>query len=313
VGDGRRTCSGVAEPNLPACHAVPLHVSTLDDAFDILQCPSCGEPLQPADGGATCANRHHFDQARQGYLSLRAAHKGKGAPASGDTAEMLEARQRFQADGIHDDIAAAVLAAVPAGAPSGTSPTSGGWLADLGGGTGWYASKILDARPTLRGVVLDASAPAVRIAARAHERLAGVSADVWAGIPLRDASVGLALRIFAPGSADEVQRILAPGGTAVFVVPHADHLRELGHGLKLMKVPAGKAEEVAASIPTARLVSSHEVRNRVQLSIEQALDAVFMGPNAFHQDRAKVDKVLAEWKAPISVTIAVTVVALQLD
>lgn len=284
-------------------------MSTLDDAFDILQCPSCGEPLSPAEGGASCANRHHFDQARQGYLSLRAAHKGKGAPASGDTVEMLEARERFQADGFHDDIAAAVLAAVPAALPT----SAHGWLADLGGGTGWYAAQILDARPELRALVLDASAPAVRIAARAHERLAGVSADVWTGIPLRDASVDVALRIFAPGSAGEVRRILAPGGTAVFVVPHADHLRELGHGLKLMKVPAGKAEEVAASIPDAHLVSSHEVRSRVELSVEQTLDAVFMGPNAFHQDRAKVEKVLAEWKAPISVTIAVTVVALQLD
>jgi 23S rRNA (guanine745-N1)-methyltransferase len=279
-------------------------VSTLEEAFDLLQCPSCGEPLSPAEGGASCANRHHFDQARQGYLSLRAAHKGKGAPASGDTVEMLETRERFQADGFHDDIAAAVLSAVPADAR--------GWLADLGGGTGWYAAQLLDARPELRGLVLDASPAAVRIAARAHERLAGVSADVWTGIPLRNASVDVALRIFAPGSADEVRRILAPGGTAVFVVPHADHLRELGHGLKLMKVPAGKADEVALSIPDARLVSSHEVRNRVQLSVEQALDAVFMGPNAFHQDRAKVEKVLVEWQAPISVTIAVTVVALQL-
>ncbi len=285
--------------------AVPLRVTTLDAAFDILQCPSCGEPLSVADGGASCANRHHFDRARQGYLSLRAAHKGKGAPATGDTPEMLEARERFQAEGFHDDIRAAVIAAVPTEAR--------GWLADLGGGTGWYAASILDARPELRGVVLDASAPAVRIAARAHERLAGVSADVWTGIPLRDASVDVALRIFAPGSADEVRRILAPGGTAVFVVPHADHLRELGHGLKLMKVPAGKADEVAASIPEATLVSSVEVRQRVQLSVEQALDAVFMGPNAFHQDRAKVEKVLLEWQAPISVTIAVTVVVLRLE
>ena len=280
-------------------------MSTLDATFDSLQCPRCGEPLSPADDGATCANRHHFDRARQGYLSLRAAHKGKAAPASGDTREMLEARERFQAEGFHDEIAAAVLAAVPTDAR--------GWLADLGGGTGWYAAQILDARPDLHGVVLDASAPAVRSAARAHERLAAVSADVWSGIPLRDASVDVALRIFAPGSADEVRRILAPGGTAIFVVPHGDHQRELGHGLKLMKVPAGKAEEVAASIPDATLVSSVEVRQRVQLTVEQALDAVFMGPNAFHQDRAKVGAVLEGWTAPISVTLAVTVVALRVD
>jgi len=280
-------------------------VSTLETAFDILQCPSCGDPLEAAPGGATCTNRHHFDSARQGYLSLRAAHKGKGAPASGDTPEMLEARERFQAAGMHDEIAAAVLEQVPSDAH--------GWLADIGGGTGRYATAILDARPELRGVVLDASTSAVRNAARAHERLAAVSADVWTGIPLRDGSVDLALRIFAPGSAAELRRILAPGGTAIVVVPDAEHQRELGHGLKLMKVPAGKAQEMAASIPDARSVVSVPVRRRVELTIEQALDAVFMGPNAFHQDRVKVGATLAEWKAPISVTIAVTVVAITVE
>ncbi len=70
---------------------------------------------------------------------------------------------------------------------------------------------------------------------------------------------------------------------------------------------------MAASIPDATLVSSVEVRQRVQLTVEQALDAVFMGPNAFHQDRAKVGAVLEGWTAPISVTLAVTVVALQVD
>ncbi len=277
-------------------------MNTLESAFDILQCPSCGEPLGIAEGGATCANRHRFDSARQGYLSLRAAHKGKGRPASGDTVEMLEARERFQAAGFHDEITAAVLEQVPAEAA--------GWLADIGGGTGHYAARILDDRPALRGLVLDASTSAVRIATRAHERLAAVSADVWTGIPLRDGSVDLALRVFAPGSASELRRILAPGGTAVVVVPEAEHLRELGHGLKLMRVPAGKAEEMAASIPDAASVVSVPVRRRVQLTVEQALDAVFMGPNAFHQDREKVAAVLQEWTAPISVTIAVTVVAI---
>lgn len=279
-------------------------MTTLDAAFDLLQCPSCGEPLAPADGGAECGNRHRFDRARQGYLSLRAAHKGKGAPATGDTPDMLEARERFQADGFHDTVAAAVLDAVP--------ESASGWLADLGGGTGWYAARVLDARPTLRGIVLDASAAAVRIAARAHARLAAVSADVWTGIPLRDASVAVALRIFSPGAAAEVRRILAPGGRAVLVVPHGDHQRELQHGLKLLRVPAGKAEEVAASIPDARLVSAREVRARLPLSIEQALDAVFMGPNAFHQERSTVRAALEEWVAPINVTLAVTVVTLEL-
>ncbi|KQV26267.1 MULTISPECIES: putative RNA methyltransferase [unclassified Microcella] len=282
--------------------APPHDPDALTAALEILECPLCREALERVDGGVRCEAGHHFDVARQGYASLR----GGASTATGDTVPMVEARERVQASGVHDAIAAAVVDAVP---------TDARWLVDLGGGTGWHAARALVARPALRGVVLDASVPALRRAARAHERLAAVGSDVWRGIPVGDAGVDVALRVFAPGGGErgaaELERILAPGARVVIVVPEADHHRELVEALGLLRVPAGKAEEAAASIPGARVVSSTRVSAVHELGREELLDLVMMGPNAFHHDRSELVDRLAGWPEPTPVTIAVSVVVLQ--
>lgn len=283
--------------------APPHDPDALTAALEILECPLCREALERDDGGVRCEAGHHFDVARQGYASLR----GGASTATGDTVAMVEARERVQASGAHDAIAAAIADAVPADAR---------WLVDLGGGTGWHASRALDARPGLRGVVLDASVPALRRAARAHERLAAVASDVWKGIPVQDASVDVALRVFAPGGGErgaaELERILAPGARVVIVVPEADHHRELVETLGLLRVPAGKAEEAAASIPGARVLSTTRVSAVRELERDEVLDLVMMGPNAFHHERAALADRLAERPEPVAVTIAVSVVVLEI-
>ena len=282
---------------------MPAPTAALAAALEVLVCPLCRQALEAVDGGARCAARHHFDLARQGYLSLR----GGAATANGDTAAMVEARERVQASGAHDAIAEAVVAAVPEGAR---------WLVDLGGGTGWHASRVLEARQGLRAIVLDASVPAVRRAARAHERLAAVANDVRAGIPVADGSVDVALRVFAPGGGEqgiaELRRALAPGGRVVVVVPEPQHQHELVAALGLLQVPAGKAEEAAASIPGAVHRATTTVTRAIEASRALAADLVMMGPNAFHRERGDVEAALAALPEPIAVTIAVSVVELEL-
>ena len=283
--------------------APPHDPDALTAALEILECPLCREALERVDGGVRCEAGHHFDVARQGYASLR----GGASTATGDTVAMIEARERVQASGAHDAIVAAIVDAVPEDAR---------WLVDLGGGTGWHASRVLDARPGLRGVVLDASVPALRRAARAHERLAAVASDVWRGVPVQDASVDVALRVFAPGGGErgaaELERILAPGARVVIVVPEADHHRELVETLGLLRVPAGKADEAAASIPGARVLSSTRASAVHELERDEVLDLVMMGPNAFHHERAALADRLAELPEPVAVTIAVSVVVLEI-
>lgn len=284
--------------------APPHDPDALTAALEILECPQCREALERVDGGVRCEAGHHFDVAKQGYASLR----GGGSTATGDTVPMIEARERVQASGAHDGIVEAITDAVP---------TSARWLVDLGGGPGWHAARVLEARPELRALVLDASVAALRRAARAHERLAAVASDIWKGIPVADASVDVVLRVFAPGGGErgaaELERVLAPGARVVVVVPEADHHRELVEPLGLLRVPAGKAEEAAASIRGVRVISTTRVARTIDASRELVLDLVMMGPNAFHRERAELAKALAEWPEPIAVTVAASVVVLEID
>ena len=301
------------------------------DDLEILRCPHCGAALEAVAGGASCAAGHHHDRAKQGYLGLRVAARGLGAPAAGDTAEMVDARERFQGAGHHDAIAAAVRdAAVGALAPGGAVLPGGellpgdaepvdalaaagpdGWVVDLAGGPGWHPSHVLDALPGMRGLLLDASAVAVRRALRSHPRIAAATADLRARIPIGDGAAALVLKVFAPGPPTEITRVLASGGVLVAAIPEPDHHRELVQPLKLLRVPAGKANELVAALPALTEEARVTVRETITVDRAAAADAVFMGPNAFHQKREQVEAALAAGPEVRDLTVAVTVVTLR--
>lgn len=283
--------------------------NTPADDLAILRCPHCLGSLQAVDGGASCSAGHHHDRARQGYLGLRVAARGLGAPATGDTADMVDARERFQGAGHHDAIAAAVRDAAVGGVSA--APGDEGWVVDLAGGPGWHLGHVLDALPGMHGLLLDASTVAVRRAQRSHPRIVAATADLRARIPVGDGAAAAVLKVFAPGPPAEIERVLAPGGVLVAAIPEPEHHRELVQPMKLLKVPAGKADELAASLPGLQEVARMTVRETARVDRAAAADVVFMGPNAFHQKRAEVEAALAAGPETRELTVAVTVVTLR--
>lgn len=279
------------------------------DDLAILRCPHCLSALEAVDGGASCSPGHHHDRAKQGYLGLRVAARGLGAPAAGDTADMVDARERFQGAGHHDAIAVAVRDAAVAGSASASGDD--GWVVDLAGGPGWHLGHVLDALPGMRGLLLDASTVAVRRAQRSHPRIVAATADLRARIPVGEGAAAVVLKVFAPGPPAEIERVLAPGGVLVAAIPEPEHHRELVQPLKLLKVPAGKADELVASLPGLVEVGRTTVRETVHVDRAAAADAVFMGPNAFHQKREVVEAALAAGPETRDLTVAVTVVTLR--
>ena len=258
----------------------------LPEAIAALACPHDGTALELRGRTLGCEHGHRFDLARQGYATLIArplAHHG-------DAAVMVERRQRVHAarvlGAIHDAVADAAGAPSPYDRPPATSGADG-LVCDVGAGPGTYLAAVLDRLPERTGLAIDVSKAAARRAARCHPRASAIVADVWGGLPLRTGSVALLLDVFAPRNASEFARVVVEGGRLVVVTPDADHLAELRSAVGMLDVPSGKAEQVAHELERGfRLVTTTQVRERVRVPGELAVDLARMGPSGHHLDPA---------------------------
>src|SRR5699024_6623031 len=133
--------------------------------------------LDAAPGGLACANGHHVDRAREGYVNLL---PGGGRRPAGDDADAVRARRALFDRGHYAPVVAAVAAAVTATAPR--------TLLDAGCGEGTYLAAAAAASGA-RGWGTDVSKAAVRLAARRHP------AHAWAvasslDLPFGDGAAG---------------------------------------------------------------------------------------------------------------------------
>jgi SAM-dependent methyltransferase len=292
----------------------------LDDVIGWLRCPACGAALARAGGTLRCPNGHAFDIARQGYVSLLAS----GLTPVGDTAAMVQARAAFLGAGHYAPLADAVAAAAAAAAAAavGAAPVAPGahvapaapaaenppgCVADVGAGPGYYLAAVLDRLPGRAGLALDASKFAARRAARAHDRIGAIVADVRGRLPVADRAAAVALSVFAPRPAAELRRVLHPAGRLLVVTPDSDHLGELAGPLGLLSVDPRKDERLTARLgPYFDLAGQHQHRFRLALGHRDVAAAVAMGPSAWHADPAELTGRIAALPSPMPVTVSVT-------
>src|SRR5262245_27102745 len=181
---------------------------------------------------------------------------------------MVEARERFLAAGHYAPIVAALIAA------AGTPET----IVAVGAGTGYYLAALLDALPRARGLALDSSRPALRRAARAHERMTAAACDIWRALPVLDGAADAVVNVFAPRNPAEMRRILAPGGALIVVSPTGRHLRELA----LLGIQRAKQERLHATLAPLQAVDSRPVEFELSLEPGDVEALIAMGPSAHH-------------------------------
>lgn len=246
-----------------------------------------------AGGSLRCDVGHTFDIARSGYVSLLPAGH------AGDTAAMVAARAEFLAAGHFAGLAAALASMAPVAATAGC-------VVDVGAGTGYYLAAVLDRLPGHVGLALDASKSALRLAARAHPRIAAVGCDAWGQLPVADRSVDLALSVFAPRNAAELARIVRPGGRLLIATPAADHLAELIGPLAMLTVDEAKDARLAAKLsPYFDLDGATEYRATASLDHRAVGLLVTMGPSSWHTEPGELAASIAGLPDPVPVTVAV--------
>ncbi|MGO1227296.1 putative RNA methyltransferase [Brachybacterium sp. AOP42-C2-15] len=245
--------------------------------LESLACPRCHRPLEIADRTLRCTERHSFDVARAGYVSLLT-----GAPAtSGDDDDMARARDSFLATGAYGPLRDVI---------ADLAPSSARRILDIGGGTGYYLAGLLEQLPAAQGLCVDTSVRALRFAARAHPRAAAASWDVFTRFPLKDAAADLVLDVFAPRNPAQFARVLEPGGHLLVVRPDADHLSQLRAQVPgMVGVDPRKEERLHEALdPLFSTVRTVPVRFEVSLDAAIARDLVAMTPSARHVDEEQL-------------------------
>ncbi|MFJ4340197.1 methyltransferase domain-containing protein [Streptomyces sp. NPDC088915] len=273
----------------------------LDLSLNLLRCPTCRtRRLHPECGALRCPVGHTFDTARHGYASLLTGTRA----TSGDDAAMVQARDRFLSTGAYAPIreVGARLAAV--------AVSEQGTVVDVGCGTGYYLAGVLDQLPGARGLGLDTSVRALRLAARAHDRAAAVAWDVFRPFPLADEAADIVLDVFAPRNPAEFRRVLRPTGRLIVVRPTGRHLAELrGQVPAMVTIDPAKEQRLDRALnPFLEVAVTEQVEYSVPLTRLDALHLVAMKPSARHVSRADLNdgSVL-----PDQVTVSVLATAYQ--
>lgn len=252
--------------------------------YQPLVCPICATPLLATARVLTCANRHSFDLAKEGYVNLLRK------PLPGDTREMLRARRDFFARDhyrpISDAINESIRAYLMEQQPALIAPAV---VCDAGCGEGYYLSRLetdLDEGQIATTCLgLDISKEAVRMAAKRCRDAFCVVANLKEHLPLATASLHVLLNVFAPRNPEEFARVLAPGGLLLVVIPAPSHLQQLRATLHLLQIEENKQQHVIAQFTEQglfRLESAISINYELTLQRDEIGLLVMMTPNYWH-------------------------------
>jgi 23S rRNA (guanine745-N1)-methyltransferase len=186
------------------------------------QCPLCHQPLLLSHLQWRCDANHQFDCAKEGYVNLLPVqHKRSKQP--GDSTEMMQARRAFLDAGFYRPLQQRVAELLEQ-ALGGEAQA----LLDIGCGEGYYTAEVA-ARLAPRDITvygLDVAKVAIRYAAKRYPAVSFCVASSHR-LPFADRSLDAILRIYAPCKAEELARVVKPGGVVVTVSPGPRHLYQL--------------------------------------------------------------------------------------
>ncbi len=206
--------------------------------LSLYKCPVCDDTLDLQPGYWCCANNHHFDVAREGYVNLLLAHQKKSKQA-GDSKMMMQSRRQFLNSHYYD-----ILPEKLSELLSVHSLPRPFLLLDVGCGEGYYSGFIHKNQPECQIWGVDISKPAIAAAAKRYSDISFFVASSYR-LPVNDQAVDVLVKTYAPADPNEIFRVLAPGGLYISVIPGASHLL----ALKQLIYDTAKKHDEAEAIP----------------------------------------------------------------
>ncbi len=250
---------------------------------ELLMCPICREALHLDGKTWQCANRHSYDQAKQGYVNLHVVqHKHSKNP--GDTPDAVAARRRFLSSGAYQPLQQAVSVLLQS--------ISAKSVLDIGCGEGYYTQAMSDVVPQV--VAVDIAKSAVQTAAKQSQqskennKAQNITWVVGTGavLPVLDQSMNVCSSLFSPLPKMEMLRVLKEQGYLIIVTPAPQHLFAMREAL-FDEVKAHEPDKFLAQMsPEFSLVSQQIITTDLNLDQQQLKDLIEMTPYAW---KAKAD------------------------
>lgn len=259
----------------------------------LFRCPVCLEPYERvAKHSLLCPNGHNVDLSKKGTLYFM-----QRAVASEYDNAMLAARRRMLQAGLFAGITDAFAVKLPAGPQT---------ILDVGCGEGTPLDAVLKQRAGQDTAVgFDLSKPGINLATQLGNGAFFCVADL-AQMPFADHQFTAILDLFSPSAYNEFNRVLAPGGQLLKVIPNPDYLIELRQAI----FPAGSAHASYDNSNVLDLFRKHyptatveRIRYQVPVPTDLFADLMLMTPMHWGADAARLAEVKANPFPAITVDV----------
>ena len=287
-------------------------------------CPLCQSPLQPAADTWRCdgslhpkQTAHPFDVARQGYVNLLPVQQKK-SKAPGDSQQSIDARKRFLNAGHYQPLndlicqkITALLTARKVSLSQKDRPIN--WL-DIGCGEGYYTQTMAQTGMDVL-IAADISKPAVVELAKTSKALGRLwyqpvkddsatevikAAAIYpmvtsaAHLPLRVHSMTGISSIFSPILPEAFNAVLGDEGYLLIAKPDRGHLATMREALFDSVREHDSDKFLQELAPYFKLLQTHHIRSKLNLSAEELADLMTMTPYAYRARGEKRQALLAK-------------------
>lgn len=267
-----------------------------------LHCPVCHTPLNNTEKGASCANNHQFDRARQGYLNLLPSHK-KRSKNPGDDKAMIQARTRFLSAGYYKPVVQTLAEKIQSLVGQGKPPV----ILDAGCGEGYYTAELESMINQSSVCGVDIAKPGIVACSHRSKTVQWLVASV-SGLPLASDQFDIIVSVFSRCHWPEFSRVLKPGGHILVLTPGQNHLMSLRQAIYPQVRPYPEDKRLQNLPEDLELIETLPITGTLELPDSQTImDLLAMTPHYWHvkPDQKRHLETLEHLSCPLDMRLSV--------